>query len=204
MKKATAEIITGDMRLENGGNSEKAGRSKQEGWKEESGESQGSTPKDVKMESAVPSPTRRRSSTNSLNDPLAKHEEVVGGEVTLKVEHGQPPKLSRSSSRKMIAGPVQLFGDAPDRTEEARNTFQVLSTCSYSSKYIGSSKVEEDLECDCSEEWGKESSPRPVVNYPGILTDSIDSVNRVNLACGDDDVCINRATKMECYGDCGW
>ncbi len=152
-----------DMRLENGGNSSNPGRSKQDSWKDEAGESQGSTPKDVKMESAVSSPVRRRSSTNSLNDPLAKHEEVVGGEVTLKVEPGQPPKLSRSSSRKMIAGPVQLFNDASDRTDEARSTFQVLSACSYSSKYIGSSKVEEDLECDCSEEWGMEFSTKSAV-----------------------------------------
>lgn len=31
----------------------------------------------------------------------------------------------------------------------------------------------------------------------------IDSVTRTNNACGDDSDCINRATKMECIGDCG-
>ena len=40
--------------------------------------------------------------------------------------------------------------------------------------------------------------------YCSILIGATDSIDRVNLACGDDDVCINRATKMECYGDCGW
>ncbi len=148
------------MRQEDDAKAAKSGRSKQAGWKEESGESQGSTPRDVKMESADPSPARRKSSTDSLDAPLAKREEVVGGEVLLKVEPGQPPKLSRTSSHKMMAGPVQLFGDAPDKTEEARSTFQVISACSYSSKYIGSSKVEEDLECDCTEEWGMENSTR--------------------------------------------
>ena len=143
------------MRLENGDNHVKLGRSKLESYKDESGESQGSTPRDVKMESATQSPIGRTSSTSGPNDPLAKHEEMVGGEVTLKMEPGQPPKLARSSSHKVIAGPVQLYNDAPDKTEEARSTFQVLSTCSYSSKYIGNSKVEEDLECDCSEEWGE-------------------------------------------------
>ena len=142
------------MRLENGDGYAKVERSKSDSGKDESGESQGSTPRDVKMESATQSPNRRISSTHGPNDPLVKHEEVVGGEVTLKIEPGQPPKLARSSSHKVIAGPVQLYSDAPDKTEEACSTFQVLSTCSYSSKYIGNSKVEEDLECDCSEEWG--------------------------------------------------
>ena len=31
----------------------------------------------------------------------------------------------------------------------------------------------------------------------------IDGISRVNAACGDDSDCINRATKMECVGDCG-
>jgi SET domain-containing protein len=31
----------------------------------------------------------------------------------------------------------------------------------------------------------------------------LDSKTKQNLACGDDSDCINRATKMECYGDCG-
>lgn len=31
----------------------------------------------------------------------------------------------------------------------------------------------------------------------------LDSHNKVNSACGDDSDCINRATKMECVGDCG-
>ena len=153
------------MRLENGNSLAKAGRSKPDGFKDEASESQCSTPRDLKMASADASPARRKSSTNGLDDPLAKHEEVVGGEVMLKVEPGQPPKLSRSTSRKMLAGPVQLFGDEPDRTDEARSTFQVISACSYSSKYIGGSKVEEDLECDCSEEWGMAFYPKAAEHF---------------------------------------
>ena len=145
------------MRLGNGDSLAKSANSKSNSWKDEFAESQGSTPRDVKMESASQSPVRRTSLTQSPEEPLAKREQVVGGEVTLKMEPGQPPKLSRNLSHKMVAGPLQLFNDAPDRTEEARSSFQVLSACSYSSKYIGSSKVEEDLECDCSEEWGKNS-----------------------------------------------
>ena len=36
-----------------------------------------------------------------------------------------------------------------------------------------------------------------------MLTLCTDSVANVNHACGEDSDCINRATKMECYGDCG-
>lgn len=38
-----------------------------------------------------------------------------------------------------------------------------------------------------------------------MITDYLftDSSTRSNLACGDDSDCINRATKMECVGDCG-
>jgi len=35
-----------------------------------------------------------------------------------------------------------------------------------------------------------------------VLTRWLDSVTKSNLACGDDSDCINRATKMECVGDC--
>ena len=37
----------------------------------------------------------------------------------------------------------------------------------------------------------------------GLANGPIDSATRQNQACGDDSDCINRATKMECVGDCG-
>lgn len=36
-----------------------------------------------------------------------------------------------------------------------------------------------------------------------MLTRSTDTVTKINNACGEDSDCINRATKMECVGDCG-
>ena len=36
-----------------------------------------------------------------------------------------------------------------------------------------------------------------------MLTSFVDAIEGVNRACGEDSDCINRATKMECLGDCG-
>ncbi|KAJ9666107.1 histone methyltransferase set2 [Coniosporium apollinis] len=123
----------------------------------------------VKMESPSQSPVK------------GEREEVVGGDVTLKLEPGKAPKLSRTTSQRIIARPPPLFLDWEDKTEEATSTFQVLPDCVYAAKYLGS--TEPALECDCAEEW--------------------DSVSKTNHACGEDSDCINRATKMECVGDCG-
>lgn len=140
------------MHLENGDSHTKLGRSKSGEFKVEPSDSHSSTPSDLDMETKIP--TEREPSSGSSEDSPEQHEEVVGGDVTLKMEPGEPPKLARSSSHKVIAGPAQLYNDEPDRTEEARRTFQVLSECSYSSKYIGSSS-HDYMECDCSEEWGE-------------------------------------------------
>ncbi|KAI7517432.1 hypothetical protein KC331_g21708, partial [Hortaea werneckii] len=56
-----------------------------------------------------------------------------------------------------------------------------MSECTYANKYLGT--TEHALECDCAEEW--------------------DATTRTNHACDEDSDCINRATKMECLGDCG-
>ena len=151
-KEGVIESGVEEMHLENRDSDTKPGRSKPNGFKEESGDSHGSTPRDFEMESATPK--KGEPSPHSPNDPVARHEEAVGGDVTLKLEPGQPPKLARSSSHRVIAGPAQLYSEEPDKTEEARRTFQVLSECSYSSKYIGSSS-HDYMECDCSEEWGE-------------------------------------------------
>ncbi|GES66946.1 SET and WW domain protein [Aspergillus terreus] len=108
-------------------------------------------------------------------------EEKVGGGITVKLEPGQPPKLTRSSSQKVVARPPQLFSHLPDSTAEAQATFELMDTCTYANKYMG--YTEHAMECDCAEEW-----------EPSIGK---------NLACGEDSDCINRATKIECMGDCG-
>ena len=155
-KESILEAGVEDMRLENGNGDTKPGGLRTGEIKDESGESRGSTPRDSKTKSASQSPIKRESSTQSPTDPMAKHEEVVGGDITLKMEPGQPPKLSRSSSHKVIAGPAQLYHNNPDKTEEAQSTFQVLPSCVYSSKYIGSAE-HESYDCDCVEDFGESS-----------------------------------------------
>ncbi|KAJ5693397.1 Histone-lysine N-methyltransferase H3 lysine-36 specific [Penicillium macrosclerotiorum] len=108
-------------------------------------------------------------------------EETISGEIVVKQMPGQPPKLSRSSSQKVVPRPPQLFSDLPDSTADALATFEQMDACWYANKYMG--YTEHAMECDCAEEW--------------------DSDIGRNLACGDDSDCINRATKIECVGDCG-
>ncbi|KAI9807264.1 MAG: histone methyltransferase set2 [Piccolia ochrophora] len=124
-----------------------------------------SSPSSPHAKSATPSP-------KSENDP---HEEIIGGDVTIKLEPGKAPKLSRSSSRKIVARPPPLFDHLPNRTKDATAAFQVIGDCIYSTKHTGSSD-QEALGCECGEEWD----------------------GSTNIACGDDSDCINRLTKIEC------
>ncbi|KAF1844950.1 uncharacterized protein K460DRAFT_284299 [Cucurbitaria berberidis CBS 394.84] len=123
----------------------------------------------IKQDSEAPSPSSS-----------AQEEETVGGDITLKMEPGKAPKLSRTASQKVVSRPPPLYLDLPDSTGTAKETFVVLPECTYANKHIGT--TDPALECDCGEEW--------------------DSVAKVNHACGEDSDCINRATKMECVGDC--
>ncbi|KAH2207151.1 histone methyltransferase set2 [Aspergillus fumigatus] len=130
--------------------------------------------------STVKSRTSSLTPIKTENGDSTAKEEKVGGDITVKMEPGQPPKLSRSSSQKVVAQPPQLFLHLPDSTAEAQSTFEVMETCTYANKYMG--YTEHAMECDCAEEWEP-------------------SLSR-NLACGEDSDCINRATKIECVGDC--
>lgn len=150
--------------------------------KGEATDGNGSSPRDIPMKSHSHSPVKTDLPLQSPSTGSEKHEEVVGGEVTVKLEPGHPPKLARSSSHKIISKPAPLFHDHPSKTEESTHTFQVLEQCSYTSKNIGSTE-HGSMDCDCAEEW--------------------DSFTKTNSACGHDSDCINRATKMECVGECG-
>lgn len=105
------------------------------------------------------------------DEPLDEHdghdsatEERIGGDITVKLEPGQPPKLTRSSSQKVVPRPPQLFSHLPDSTAEARSTFELMETCTYANKYMG--YTEHAMECDCAEEWGKICSPLFFVSFP--------------------------------------
>lgn len=170
--------------------------------KEEATNGNRSSPRDTLMDTSSQSPIKTEIPIQSPSAGSEKHEEVVGGEVTLKLEPGHPPKLARSSSHKIISKSPPLFHDRPSKTEESRNTFQVLEQCSYTSKYIGSTE-HGSMDCDCPEEWGKLTLHACRSMYVWILSSHIDSITNTNSACGHDSDCINRATKMECVGDCG-
>jgi hypothetical protein len=138
------------------------------------GESDGTV--QVKAEDAdahTPSaiPARLKSSRSKSQSPMPKRgseasspadstkEELVGGDITLKMEPGpggRALKLSRSASQKVVSRPPPLYLDLPDSTEAAKETFVVLPECTYSNKHIGT--TDPALECDCSEEWGTSCS----------------------------------------------
>jgi SET domain-containing protein len=173
-----------EMKLE-GATSEGAGEG--EGLRQvkvEDADSPGRTPPPL----AIPPRLKSRSKSQSpivkpdsgATPPGSAHEETLGGDITLKMEPGKAPKLSRTASQKVMSRPPPLYLDLPDSTEAAKQTFVVLPECTYANKTIGT--TDPALECDCQEEY--------------------DTATKTNHACGEDSDCINRATKMECLGDC--
>lgn len=121
---------------------------------EETVSSTGLTSKDISVTSASPSqsPIKYEKASESPYTGSEKHEEIIGGDVTLKEEPGQPLKLSRSTSQKVVSRPPTLYNDHSSKTEEARTSFQVIPECTYTSKYIGSTE-HDSMDCDCVEEW---------------------------------------------------
>ncbi|KAI9716292.1 MAG: histone methyltransferase set2 [Chrysothrix sp. TS-e1954] len=57
---------------------------------------------------------------------IKSDDDVVGGEVTVKAEPGQPPKLSRATSQRIPARPARTYFDHVDKTEEACKVFTVI------------------------------------------------------------------------------
>lgn len=98
----------------------------------------------------------RATSESSVDKKEVK--EKVGGENSLKLESGQPPKLARSASQKVVSRVAPLFDGLPDATMDAKGSFSVLEACTYSNKFLG--YTEHAMECDCSEEWGKRPALR--------------------------------------------
>ncbi len=136
--------------------------------KEEATNSTGSSPRDTRMKSSSQSPIKTDKPTKSPSTGIEKHEEIVGGEITVKLEPGHPPKLARSSSHKIVSKPPPLFHDHPSKTDESKKTFHVLEQCSYTSKYIGSTE-HGSMDCDCAEEWGKSTQYPCNCVYTDIL-----------------------------------
>lgn len=112
-----------------------------------------SSPTKVSRKSTTTTMPLKQSNTPHSPAVKSENEEVVGGDIMVKLEAGQPPKLSRAASRKIIARPPTLYSDFPDATAEAVASFGQISQCTYANKYLGS--TDHALECDCTEEWGE-------------------------------------------------
>lgn len=114
-------------------------------------------PSKIKSSQSSPSANSVKSSSTPQT-PIDKKdsEEKRGGDIHLKMEPSQPPKLSRSSSQKASSKGVHSFEHLPDATDEAKSSFDLMEACTYSNKYLG--YTEHAMECDCSEEWSKHSS----------------------------------------------
>lgn len=136
------------------------------------------TPTPTSFDESAPTPltsipphaaSRLKSESPSVKDGsatsspgLGPREEIVGGDITLKMEPGKAPKLSRRASKKVVWGPAPLYLDLPDSTEDAKKTFSVLKECTYANKSLGA--TDHALECDCSEEWGTSAGENPMRN----------------------------------------
>lgn len=108
---------------------------------------------------ASPSTSKTPTSGDSAA-PTPKSEDEIGGissDITVQVEPGKAPKLSRKASSKMAQKPPPLFNDLPDATEESRSHFTAIPACLYASKSMGASE-HDTLGCDCSPEFSKSLS----------------------------------------------
>ena len=115
---------------------------------ERSASSSGSaTPKGVKRQ--FESPVKEEKMVQS---PSVKTD-VVGGDVELRLDADERPRLVRTQSHKVQRLPPPLFTDSPDMTTQSTSTFSILNECVYANKYLGT--TEHALECECAEEWGK-------------------------------------------------
>lgn len=113
----------------------------------------GSTAAAAKSRSSSRTPIKTDEHPDGHDFEASATEERIGGDITVKLEPGQPPKLTRSSSQKVVPRPPPLYSHLPDNTAEARSTFELMETCTYANKYMG--YTEHAMECDCAEEWGK-------------------------------------------------
>lgn len=114
------------------------------------------SPSSISQRQSLQSPRKPGGSSQSSAVSTPKNEEVVSSSVAIKQQPGQPPKLARSTSQKVTPRTPPSFLDYPSKTEEAKDIFQVLPACIYSSKAIGA--TDHAMDCECTEEWGQSIS----------------------------------------------
>ena len=168
VKPEAVDAALGEMKLEEGGSPSEAddaisanGTYGQAPTPGNMKRSPSTTPGPVK--SASQSPVKKHSASQT---PKSEYDddEIIGGDITVTVEPGKAPKLSRKSSQKVVSRPALLFDHVADSTDEATKIFQVIKDCIYGSKYMGYSE-HDALDCDCSEEWSKSFNGSIVVLY---------------------------------------
>jgi histone-lysine N-methyltransferase SETD2 len=103
--------------------------------------------------SSQDSKSASRSHSQSPVKDAEEQEQKLGGDITVKLEPGKPPKLARTSSQKIIPRTPPLYDHLPDCTAEATSKFQLMDECTYANKYMG--YTEHGMDCDCAEDWGK-------------------------------------------------
>ena len=147
----------------------------------------------------------RRASAHVIHD---SDDDIVGGDVTIKMQNGEAAKISHSPKRKVKAKRHPKFLDEHDATDEATQAFERLTECIYANKNFGiTDKV---MECDCTSTLSKpsfhnrgprrRSPPKPKRTFNS--NHKLDQVDSMNHACDEESDCINRATKMECVDAC--
>lgn len=142
-----------EMHLTNAASSQEAFRNaRPEGLKVEINGAP-TSPGATNMNSSTQSPVKSEKMSQSPHIIKDEHQEAIHQDMTTKSEPAHPPKPVRAGSQKIPPRPAILFDSYPDKTEESKSTFQVIGSCIYQSKQIGS--TEQAMECDCAEEWGK-------------------------------------------------
>ena len=120
-------------------------------------------PIDVKEENAGSASSISILSSKGPNSrslsPDAAKSQSEGGSSTPEV--APRPRMSRKASQKAASAPATLFTHLPDVTAESKEHFEVIESCMYGSKILGSSK-QDALDCDCAEEWRKKPALPPL------------------------------------------
>ena len=149
-----------EMKIENTDSEEEVWGTITVGEEEQETASRSDTGSPIKVDVETPTKLHKNRESPLQSPPKMpkdEHEETLGGEITVKMEPGQPPKLQRSSTQKILTRAPTLYDHLPDKTLEATGAFQVITDCTYSNKNLG--YTEHAMECDCSEEWGKPCKP---------------------------------------------
>jgi [histone H3]-lysine36 N-trimethyltransferase len=110
-------------------------------------------PSKIKSSRSSSSASIKSRATSASSIEKRDIKESSSAEASLSTEPTKFSKLVRAAPQKLVAGTVPLVDDLPDATMDAKRTFALMESCTYSNKFLG--YTEHAMECDCPEEWGK-------------------------------------------------